>query len=411
MGMRVTTGMAMNLYRYNLQNSTSRLSSSANTIQTQRKFDSFAEDPSSAIQAWRIRRSMTDNANYQKANASTYSRFSIAWSTMAEVNEDLLRTDGEFSTIRGISGTAGAGRQPLGQVLDKSAETIINNMNSAKYSDHFVFAGDDEMNAPFSWSEDMKTLYYRGVNVNAGGVEKPAGADPYTLADWGEKDQFGVPANAKEIMDGTIKNADGTERPSTEEEKAWAAYYMDQGDVKKLDLMAAEEENVDLGMGLLEDENGNLINGTAFNRSLPGINMLGGYGLDEDGDPRNVVMIMKRLGEMLSSADPTSGAWDPDPEKAGELQQEAERLLTKLTNGMHRVTEAFTEVETKAHYLQNNQANLKLQGNYLNEERANLEDVDLADAITAFSWDYYCYSAALKVGTQLLTQSLIDYMN
>ena len=40
----------------------------------------------------------------------------------------------------------------------------------------------------------------------------------------------------------------------------------------------------------------------------------------------------------------------------------------------------------------------------------NLEQVDLADAITEFSWDYYCYSAALKIGTQLLSQSLIDYM-
>ena len=52
-----------------------------------------------------------------------------------------------------------------------------------------------------------------------------------------------------------------------------------------------------------------------------------------------------------------------------------------------------------------------MQVNYLNEQRSSIEDVDLADAITNFSWDYYCYSAALKVGTQLLSQSLIDYMS
>ena len=67
-------------------------------------------------------------------------------------------------------------------------------------------------------------------------------------------------------------------------------------------------------------------------------------------------------------------------------------------------------METKAHYLQQNQARLKLQGDYLQEERENIENVDLADAMTEFSWDYYCYSAALKVGTQLLSESLIDYM-
>ena len=34
----------------------------------------------------------------------------------------------------------------------------------------------------------------------------------------------------------------------------------------------------------------------------------------------------------------------------------------------------------------------------------------LAEAISGFSWDMYCYNAALKIGNQLLSQSLIDYM-
>ena len=35
----------------------------------------------------------------------------------------------------------------------------------------------------------------------------------------------------------------------------------------------------------------------------------------------------------------------------------------------------------------------------------------MADAITGLSWQQYCYNAALKIGNQLLSQSLIDYMN
>ena len=56
MGMRITTGMAMNTYRYNLQLSTSNFSNAQNTVLTHRKFNSFSDDPSSAIQAWRGRR-------------------------------------------------------------------------------------------------------------------------------------------------------------------------------------------------------------------------------------------------------------------------------------------------------------------------------------------------------------------
>ena len=52
-----------------------------------------------------------------------------------------------------------------------------------------------------------------------------------------------------------------------------------------------------------------------------------------------------------------------------------------------------------------------LQGAYLNEDLTSLEDIEPAEAISNFMYDYYCYNAALKVGTQLLSQSLIDYMN
>ena len=65
MGMRITTGMAMNTYRYNLQLSTSNLNNAQNTVLTHRKFNSFSDDPSSAIQAWRVRRAMTDVGSYQ----------------------------------------------------------------------------------------------------------------------------------------------------------------------------------------------------------------------------------------------------------------------------------------------------------------------------------------------------------
>lgn len=432
MGMRVTTSMMMNTYRYNLQGSTQNLSGARNKVLTQRNFDSYAEDPASATMAWRVRRAMFNNFDYQTANSDTYSRFNIAWTTMGVVNDELSDKDGRESTIRGLTDSTAAGRKPLGQVLSNGAETIIQAMNSAKYSDHFVFSGTDEMNVPFSWSKDGELLY-RGINVAAGGAKQPtqkpvwymeATATPPNTANvpesaanmdsweeawfdyyknsgpnpaqeptgWGDPDEFGIPENMPE-------------KPANAAEQAWVDYYNDQGDLKKLEKLAAEEENVDLGMGLQEDENGTLINGSAFNRALPGVSMLGGYGLDEDGDPRNVVLIMKRLGELCSACDAETGHWASDND-----QEEANRLLNKLIDGRDRTTEAYTEIETKAHFLKENQSRLEVQGDYLQEERLNIEQVDLADAITEFTWDYYCYSAALKIGTQLLSESLLDYM-
>lgn len=403
MGMRITTGMAMNTYRYNLQNSTRNMSDSRNSVLTQRKFDSFSDDPSSAIQAWRVRRAMTDTGCYQKNNADTYTRMNIAWVTMDTVKNKIADPDGRGSAIYGQNGPTASARRELGKVLSNTAESVIHALNSAKSGEDFIFAGDDELNAPFSWNENRSVLYYRGVNVNAGSVEKPAGADPFAGAT--EMDDYGVPVRASDVMRGTKADGSPLDPPATNEEKAWAAYHVDQGDVRKLKAMSEEQVNVDLGMGLLEDADGKLVPGTYFNRALPGINMLG-YGLDADGDPNNICMLMKKLGEIYERCDENTGDFANDQDKA-----DANRLLTKLKGGVDYITGQYVEVDTKGAFLQQNETRLKLQGDYLGEQRAQLEDVDLADAITQFSWDYYCYSAALKVGTQLLSQSLIDYMN
>ena len=173
MAMRVTTNMAMNLYRYNLRNTTARMAGSQNVISGDyRKFRSFGEDPTSAMKAWQIRRAWTDNATYQNNNQDTKNRFNVAFATMGMVTYELVDKAAEDATVRGMNQPTGGARVQVGEVLKNTADSVIEAMNGAKYVDHFVFSGTDEMNAPLSW--DGEKLYYRGVNVNAGGVKNPA---------------------------------------------------------------------------------------------------------------------------------------------------------------------------------------------------------------------------------------------
>lgn len=53
-----------------------------------------------------------------------------------------------------------------------------------------------------------------------------------------------------------------------------------------------------------------------------------------------------------------------------------------------------------------------LEDNFYNlqEQYSDIEDVDMADAITSFVWAQYCYNAALKVGNSILSESLMDYL-
>lgn len=162
MAMRITTSMTMNTYRYNLMGSNVRVNDAMNKVLTKRNFNSYSEDPAAAAHAWRIRRAFTKNNAYIANNSDTFSRYRIAYAAMDKIKTDLANNDGLKDAVLGNSDPLASGRYALGSVVYNGAESVIQAINGAKYGDHFVFAGKDGLNVPYSWSEDGKTLYYRG---------------------------------------------------------------------------------------------------------------------------------------------------------------------------------------------------------------------------------------------------------
>ena len=73
MGFRITTNMMMNTYRYNLMNSTQKRADSSDKVLTQRNFNSYAEDPAAAAQAFRLRRDFYQTSNQIASNKDVYS--------------------------------------------------------------------------------------------------------------------------------------------------------------------------------------------------------------------------------------------------------------------------------------------------------------------------------------------------
>ena len=490
MGFRITTNMMMSTYRYNLMNSTNTLSGSMDKVQTQRNFNSYAEDPASASQAFRLRRQWCQTNSQLDNTDTTYNKFHTAWTNLAGIINDLSDANARVSAIRGTTGTAGESRSALALVLRETADSVVESMNQ-KVGEQFIFSGNDGLNVPFTWNEDHTVLYYRGINVNAGAVEKPTAPEPTWLSDWetslngahdagtmsddaynmgmewikyyrhetdtapenvdpkitlnnlappapsakdlewieyyahetadkpaaaeptgwGDKDQYGVPKN--------MPNP-----PANQDEQAWIDYYNDQADKQKLDAMNKEELNLDMGMGLKEvqlaDGSYKLINGSAFDSALRGISFLN-YGVDEKtGDPNSLPLVMRELADVFQAWDEDTDPQGYNPALAGpsakglcasELEAKANRLLDKLNAAQEHTTEKRVELDAKAAFLKSNSDRLSTEVTNLNEQVLDVEQIDLADAITEMSWNYMCYNAALKIGTQLLSQSLIDYMN
>ena len=74
---RSTTNGTLKTYRYNLQRSSYTKNKAQETVQTQRKFNSFAEDPAAAAKAFQLRRSLlrTDSQYNVAIPSSTSTRW------------------------------------------------------------------------------------------------------------------------------------------------------------------------------------------------------------------------------------------------------------------------------------------------------------------------------------------------
>ncbi len=368
---RSTTNGTLKSYRYNLQRSTYNLNSSRDTVLTGRNFNTFAEDPALATHSFQLRRSYTRVNSQHAVGQSVTRKYEVAWSTLDSISQDLNTTAEDSALtaiIRGTSDSTASGRSALGQELRDLVEGMVQKMN-VKYGDNFVFAGADGLNVPFNMENGVLT--YRGIDVSS---PKPTELPTPPVVD--------TPAVPTPPVDPDTPIVD------------FAA----------LDNIAQNEKKyADIGLGMQEDAHGNLIASSAFDAALHGVNYLG-YGVDEDGDPKNVLCILDQIGQILENC-------DPDGNFAQEGDQETlNRLFKKFELAADNFSNKFTELDTRASFLKSNQAQLESNAYTLQEQIVGMEDADPADAITAFSWAQYCYNSALKVGNSILSESLMDYL-
>lgn len=433
---RATTIGVLKNYRYGLNNSFIKQNDARTTFLTHRNFNSFADDPSAAARSFQLRRArMTVESQYSVCDTS-YRRFQTAWASLDTI---VKRVDNEAvnsvknSDLRAENGPVGDAVTALGQQLDILADTIVQVMND-KYADNFLFSGADGQTVPFTWGENGE-LCYRGIPVDSAvpEVAMENGA-PRTVDAAGNLDlngQYYIQSDSISTMKADDFNAmDAADQPQVMKDAAGNPVKVDEKgnfdpageyvmvttniktmskedydtevkNAEKLRYLSEDEKlYMDIGLGNKEDENNKLISSTAFDSTLQGINFLG-YGKDADGDPKNIVSLVKQMANICKNAD--------GPLNKSEWE-EINRLVGKTEIASDKLHDQHTAMDARSTKLKNNLDLLEDNKYTLVEQYAEIEDVDDAEAISAFLWATYSYNAALRVGNSVLSQSLMDYM-
>ena len=370
---RVTTNSTLYTYQKNLLKSSNQLYSAMGSMMSGRKFDTYAANPAAATRAFKIHSSLNaTNAQYSN-NQTVYNKFATAWDVADDLINELSTDLAQTPLIAGLNDTNKSTLNTQGDIILSGAEAMVQSLNS-KYDNAYIFGGADTQKAPFAIETegDRHYLTYRGVRVD----------DPNTL------DKVYLDENNQPVLkDPTDSKSGMTNR-------------------EMLQKWSEEHHYVDIGIGFEVDKDGNVIESTAFDSAISGIDFVGGYGLDEDGDPKNIISIMLRAAELFQSYDEEGQKWA----NAGD-EELANRYLDKFGKAQSALSDQHTALDTEAKYLKTNQSQLESSFDSLNSELESIEKVDQVEAILALSWAQTSYNAAIQVGANVIPQSLMDYLS
>lgn len=339
--MRITTNAILRNYKSNLATSLSNLDLARTKVMTGRNFNTTAEDPASALRAATLERKYMRNKDYLNTVKDAQSFQDAQEDAAMQISDSALTLTKRYG-LEALNGTNKAleTRQTYADAWRGAQQSMVLSLN-ATYEDNYVFAGSDSKEPPFRLETDAngkQTLFFRGIDVNS----------------------------------------------------------TDPADIAKLEGFSKETVYVDLGFGLSIDNNGTVEPSSAFNTSLPGINMIG-YGQDKDGVSQNMVILAGQIADSLE-AEPFDEA-------------EYTKLLNAFEGGRNKVLEQVTVLGTQTEFLTATKERLETSDIRLSTQIDSIVNVDMAGAITDFSWAQYAYNAALKVGTNILSPSFIDFMN
>lgn len=466
--MRITMDMMFNNYNSNLNDSFNLLNKTYQCAMDYRTFEKPSDDPFKAAQAFHIRRELDQNADYQSNLSTVKNAFTTAESTLGIVG-NILKNASSTDALGGITGTKNlSDRNTIADKVDKMKEALVTDLNQ-KYGNQYLFAGaaSGADKAPFSVVNDQ--LYYRGINVDTGEnlngasttINYTANSEPKTMQiDFGK--DIGKQLNGysiKIVSDTTASDIStsisgqeitvtvtGTTTKSdlqsylrdSSSATGFGTVLKDQGiisdannvngitlsglpdngndivqtgssaeaitDIVDLDSLANEKVYVDIGLGLRTDSDGNVVDQTAFNSAISGLKAVG-YGMttDKDGNtvPNNAYSLLTKFTSMLRDENLNS----PD------LVEQTEPYMKALTKAHENIVAARSDVGSRETFLTNTKNYLESVNTNLSDRDDEVEIVDMLDAYTDYSYQYYCYQAALKVGSTVLQSTLMDYMS
>lgn len=348
--MRITTNALMRNYNSSLSTSLAKRTSTMEKVNSGRKFSRAYEDPSGASRVLQLNRNYFRTETYLSSVKDAQSRLDSVESALAGITT-LVGQTLEDETFKALNGTSSEETRKTYATSLRQLQQSLTQYSNATYQDKYLFAGADGQNVAFTTDTDGN-VFYRGINVTTG---------------------------------------------------EWAGGTNEEG-LAQLEKLADEKLYLDVGLGMKTNVAGNQVannpsdfnESSAYNMSNPGIACMG-YGTVEGTDiSKNVITLLGQMADELEKPE-----FDAD---------RFEQMRTQLKENHNQLADYEATVGVRSSFLETTQTRMSDDMLNIYKEIDSISQVKPETAIMDYSYAQYSYTMVLKVGSTLLTSSLLDFV-
>ena len=373
--MRVVRSSVYRRYTSSLNDLQSNLNKSMNKVSTGAAYETAADNPLAYYQGKKM------DHLYQDAKSKS--------SILGDIKNRLYQQE---QGARDIQKTLSNSKTSMQYVLDSShnssktsvqtkrdallqdVQSMVSNLNS-QYQDFYIYGGNDITTAPFSLSGDGKTLTY---------IHK--------------------------YSDGTTKKIDMT--MAYDKGKNTYSYNINPNDGLNSLLTAMREQGrVDIGYGDISNRQSLLDTYTG------GLNMLTGLTSDSlnamsDADAKDAIKAALETTPvaLLSRSVMACDNYINDTTTVDQFTDTMGSVLKDAANTEHTISTVYSDLGNKYSLVETTKTRLDTLSDNLTEEYKDILGADPYEAITEMFSYQYSYSAALKMGSNLMQSSLFDFI-
>lgn len=347
--MRITNNQLTRNYLTNANKNLQYYSDSSNKLQSGRAFTRVSQNVSGGKKAMRLRTQHYQNAQFQKNISAANERLTIAEENLQEISDQIILIKEQAGRAGGVLDETTFG------ILAKSVDEIKNTVvqfSNATYVDEYVFGGTNAKTAPFAFDKNGE-LTYNGSLVS-------------------------------EIT----KNADG--------------HFVDKdGNI----VAMTEKTYIDVGLGLVNYEEGSIDNNSAYDVSFSGLDCFGFGKKDmtyknKEGDevteslPNNIIEICTEMSKALNEGN----------------REKVQALSDRLAESHDTLLKNVAALGVRTNYLERTKTMLQDEEDNLEIMQSDLEGTDDTSEIVKMNEYKYAWMLTLQFGSNVLPQSLMDFL-